>query len=474
MEALLQENHSLLQNLTSIKFGENLVREIVATNEHILTEQPEHIRELAYSFAPLSCFIYICFGVMGSLLITQRKKSGLTVMISEIVALLMILLPMGIPIQSLRYCAGLLWFASAMVVHANAVKREKILSAKEGNVSIDQPHSNDIKQEGVFYRIGNLQHGTLFSPLTEIFFYVRRRHNLFSTGSKVSVKRLLYLLYTMLLVDMSLYLTREWIPSNMSTSNQYTARALVNGVWVLASMDYAYNSWMCVLELLGSPLPYETRHRHPILSGSLAEFWGVRWNPLIGKLLQDSFYIPVRKLGIPRVVCMLSCFAGSAVLHMVPQAMATKSWSDFLMMGSFFAGQGVLVLLERMFLECIGLASYFDKELMPKSAGPYMRAHYQWGTELATVCCALGLSYVYLSGQTDYDFMVWISRFALVAFVGFVYIHMQAARQWHQGDYKAFAVLLLCRTIGGNCWYASYRRHTMYIPYIYHMHTLYR
>jgi hypothetical protein len=33
------------------------------------------------------------------------------------------------------------------------------------------------------------------------------------------------------------------------------------------------------------------------LSTSLTEFWGVRWNPIIGKLLQEAFYKPFRRIG---------------------------------------------------------------------------------------------------------------------------------------------------------------------------------
>ena len=76
----------------------------------------------------------------------------------------------------------------------------------------------------------------------------------------------------------------------------------------------AYNNGIMFLDLEGSPLPYEMRHRHPLLSTSLAEFWGSRWNPIIGKLLQEAFYKPVRRLDFSRVTAMLACFSGSAIL----------------------------------------------------------------------------------------------------------------------------------------------------------------
>lgn len=42
-----------------------------------------------------------------------------------------------------------------------------------------------------------------------------------------------------------------------------------------------------------------------------------------GKLLQEAFYKPVRRLGLSRVVAMLCCFTGSAVLHAFPQYIST-------------------------------------------------------------------------------------------------------------------------------------------------------
>jgi Membrane bound O-acyl transferase family len=96
------------------------------------------------------------------------------------------------------------------------------------------------------------------------------------------------------------------------------------------------------------------------MSTSLSEFWGVRWNPIIGKLLQESFYKPLRRFGVPRVWCIILCFAGSAMLHAMPQFLSTYSVSDCLMMASFFLGQGFLLLMELFFQRAAGLDKLED------------------------------------------------------------------------------------------------------------------
>lgn len=84
--------------------------------------------------------------------------------------------------------------------------------------------------------------------------------------------------------------------------------------------------------------------RSPILSRSLAEFWGVRWNTVIGRLLKRNAYDPLAKRRAPRLG-VLAAFALSAALHAyttLPAAGAkAAAW-----MGSFFLAHGVLSLVE--------------------------------------------------------------------------------------------------------------------------------
>lgn len=212
----------------------------------------------------------------------------------------------------------------------------------------------------------------------------------------LSLRRLGYFAYVGLISDSCIYLIREVIPLHIRSENRLFASTLVGGLWVLASMDFAYSYLILLSSVIGKPLPYVYRHRHPFLSSSLAEFWGVRWNPLIGKALQDSFYKPVRRLGGSRGVAMVMCFLGSAYLHAHPQYLSTQNVKDLLMMGGFFVAQGILVPIETLIVKKAGLESYFKKYLLPKAGGEYTSARYQWLVELFTIVSILSTAYAVL------------------------------------------------------------------------------
>jgi len=85
-------------------------------------------------------------------------------------------------------------------------------------------------------------------------------------------------------------------------------------------------------------------HDHPILSASLAEFWGRRWNRVVGGWLFSTFYRPLAARG-SRALGMLAAFVASALLHLY------FTWSAVglrwgLWMAAFFILQVPLLLLE--------------------------------------------------------------------------------------------------------------------------------
>ncbi len=85
-------------------------------------------------------------------------------------------------------------------------------------------------------------------------------------------------------------------------------------------------------------------HQHPILSASIAEFWGRRWNRVVGSWLFSTFYRPVALGGSPRLA-LLCAFAASALLHLYfTWAAVGLGWG--LVMASFFLLQVPLLLLE--------------------------------------------------------------------------------------------------------------------------------
>ena len=140
------------------------------------------------------------------------------------------------------------------------------------------------------------------------------------------------------------------------------------------------------------------RHRHPLLSTSLTEFWGSRWNPIIGKLLQEAFYKPVRRMGMPRVIAMIICFIGSATLHAFPQFLSTFSYLDSMMMFCFFFLHGLLVLIEQIF-HSSKLRIYYSEESAHQVP---TKAHFQWTSELFTTSWFLLVVYYYIEAEMTY------------------------------------------------------------------------
>jgi hypothetical protein len=86
-------------------------------------------------------------------------------------------------------------------------------------------------------------------------------------------------------------------------------------------------------------------HRRPILSLSIAEFWGRRWNRIVGSWLFATFYRPLAVRGSP-AWGLVAAFAGSALLHLY-FTWAALGLGPALHMGSFFLAQLPLLALER-------------------------------------------------------------------------------------------------------------------------------
>ncbi len=84
--------------------------------------------------------------------------------------------------------------------------------------------------------------------------------------------------------------------------------------------------------------------RAPILSRSLSEFWGVRWNFVISRLLERNAYRPLANRRHPKLG-VLAAFALSAVLHMYSTLPAAGALAA-VWMGAFFLVHGVLSLVE--------------------------------------------------------------------------------------------------------------------------------
>lgn len=87
-------------------------------------------------------------------------------------------------------------------------------------------------------------------------------------------------------------------------------------------------------------------HDDPIASRTVREFWGERWNRVIGGWLERHGFLPLARAGHPRLGTLVA-FVASALLH-VHFTAAGAGWRPALWMGAFFVIQGLVVVAERV------------------------------------------------------------------------------------------------------------------------------
>ena len=111
---------------------------------------------------------------------------------------------------------------------------------------------------------------------------------------------------------------------------------------VYSISEVAYASLTLIYRAIGLDPP--VFHRNPALSRSVREFWGRRWNRIVGAWLDSKLHRPwarKRKLGIG----MALAFFVSALVHVyVTHPALGIGWA--LVVGAFFLVQGLLALLE--------------------------------------------------------------------------------------------------------------------------------
>lgn len=119
-------------------------------------------------------------------------------------------------------------------------------------------------------------------------------------------------------------------------------RTLIGGTSAYFFVDATGRGLHGVIESFGVAIPKP--HDHPILSKSLAEFWGKRWNRAVGKWLHDNAFRPAAvRFGIAAGV--MAAFGMSALLHFVP-ILLVASLKAAIWMAAFFLVHGILVLVE--------------------------------------------------------------------------------------------------------------------------------
>ena len=306
---------------------------------------------------------------------------------TEVLAIIIAIVPIFLPFKMMRFVYGLVCFVIFMCLHSKALSVAPINS-------------------------------TYKDMLLSVFSFNIKEFLLTKTSTLPSSATLLRWACLMLLIDTCNFLACEAVPIYITGfENQTRAIALITGYWIYLSVEFHYTQTIILYDLIGAPMPINLRHKNPFLSISLSEFWGVRWNPIVGKLLQTSFYKPFRKEGFSRAFCVLSCFAGSGILHAYPVYISTKSLNSSAMMGAFFVLMGVLVVIEQAFFAIMGLTR-------KSAARPFLNSHLQLNarikipeniesgiqiekwidvipyiSDLCTIICVSGIFYCFSEGQ---------------------------------------------------------------------------
>jgi hypothetical protein len=339
--SLIPLNSAEMSQVSSYFFSELLV-----INTHLPATFLSLFYEFIGSYALIAIpVVIIMIAVSASALYIlshftlQRTVKGILLVFTELLALALNILPYSIPFKSLRLFCGFISFVLFMCIHSQII--------------------NTTKSDGSFVEL-----------LFNTFLWNSKRietKKVFSTLPSVSIVFRCVLL--LISIDSCTYLTREWIPINIQNTNQYLATGIITGFWIFFAIEFFYTQFIMIFDLLGYPIPMEIRHNNPLMSCSASKFWGVRWNPIVCKLLQISFYKPLRRIGVPKSLCVISCFAGSGMLHVIPVYTSIMSVKEASMMGMFFAGQGIIVLVEQVVFAVID--RFFESKEEITNPNPY-------------------------------------------------------------------------------------------------------
>ncbi|KAH3765492.1 hypothetical protein Pelo_2629 [Pelomyxa schiedti] len=153
----------------------------------------------------------------------------------------------------------------------------------------------------------------------------------------------------------------------------YLETGLFPAMLVYSVIDLAYAGWDIILHLFGLGMP-KGLHSNPILSSSVQEFWGVRWNRVIGTSLASHFFNPIvgiktcppaenpgnlsprsrRQPQKPSVfyawLGVSLTFLASGLFHSFPFYVAKRDIWRALSLHTFFVVEGLLCAFEKLFL----------------------------------------------------------------------------------------------------------------------------
>jgi hypothetical protein len=157
----------------------------------------------------------------------------------------------------------------------------------------------------------------------------------FDTGALLAAAGYLGLAFASLVVAIS-------VSAQLDGGWRWALRWTAGLAFVYAFPDAVAAGMRFVYGLIGWRLP--EMHRVPIASRSLGEFWGKRWNRVVGSWLRRHCFLPLARRRMP-AAGMAFAFVVSTALHVWFAGVAVGIIGG-LMMGAYFVIEGVLVLLE--------------------------------------------------------------------------------------------------------------------------------
>jgi len=262
-----------MSNIAIIVVLNDFIDEFVKTNSYLVSSIiPLTDEFIFHSYGLISLALGYILAFISTLLIRLSEKTTNPIIIrllltaSYILAIALCFTPAGIPFKALRFLFGLYNFSCFMTLHSRIMN---ILQAKKND------KSNDNSSQDSFY--GDLMSTYLFNVRP------RMKKPDHSVRHTLTITRIIFWGTQTILSDLAFYIMREWIPENITQSNQYAATALISGIWIFLVMSWSYSNYIIVMALgFDSSLPVDMRHCHPLLSTSISSFWGERWNPVIG------------------------------------------------------------------------------------------------------------------------------------------------------------------------------------------------
>ena len=215
--------------------------------------------------------IYIVLGVYATCVVENRQhypgSPKVALVMAEMASFCLTVLPLCFPFKALRFLFGLVSFIMFMGLHSRLI------------APTDQAKDHFGGQ-----------------LLSTFFGNIRHKLKIRSKPTLPAFSSVFRWVMVLLLLDFSMYLTGEWIPLHVSSDRgRYYCAALVTGIWVLFAMEFNYQLTAILLELVGFPLPLDMRHKNPMMSISLSEFWGNRWNPVVS-VYHSDFAITLHKI----------------------------------------------------------------------------------------------------------------------------------------------------------------------------------